>query len=147
MVVARPVVRAGSKMIGQSSSPDQGPAVGAGTQPGQPPFGSSPVQLPTPDRGLQAQALTQVSWAVRILERALPVLGATSPLGRDMMVAIRALAKHIQTGEMGSGNEASTLQNMMMSAKSGQPNEQLLKALMQQGQAGGQPASPPQGVM
>jgi hypothetical protein len=130
-------------------SPQGAPAgaVGAGTQPGQPPFGSSPVQMPTPNRGLQAAALTQIQWAVRILEKALPVMGATSPVGKDLMSAIKALSKHIQPGDMGRGTEASTLQNMMMSAKAEQPQAQILKALQQQGQAGGMPAPPAQGAM
>ena len=123
--------------------------MGAGTAPGQPPFGSSPVQMPTPNRGLQANALTQINVAVRILERALPVMGATSPVGKDLMSAIRSLSKHIQPGDMGQGSEASTLQNMMMQAKQNMPQQALLSALQQQPQspAGGMPATPPQGVM
>lgn len=122
--------------------------MGAGTQPGQPPFGSSPVQMPTPNRGLQAAALTQVSWAVRILEKALPVLGATSPVGKDIMGAIKSLAKHTPTEQMSTGVENNTLQQMMMGAKTEQPQTQLLKALQQsQPAAGGMPAQPQQGAM
>ena len=120
---------------------------GAGTQPGQPPFGSSPVQMPTPNRGLQAAALNQIQWAVRILEKALPVMGATSPVGKDLMSAIKSLAKHVQPEEMGSGTEASTLQQMMMQAKAENPQMQVLKALQQQQQPGQGVPQPPQGAM
>jgi len=141
-------------MSGQLTSPGPTPsavsppgAVGAGTQPGQPPFGSSPVQMPTPNRGLQAAALTQVSWAVRILEKALPVLGATSPVGKDIMGAIKSLAKHTPQEQMSTGVENNTLQQMMMGAKAEQPQTQLLKALQQgQSPAGGMPAQPQQGA-
>ena len=123
------------------------PGMGVGTQPGQPPFGSSPVQMPTPNRGLQAAALTQVSWAVRILEKALPVLGATSPVGKDIMGAIKSLAKHTPEQQMSTGVENNTLQQMMMGAKTEQPQTQLLKALQQnQPPAGGMPATPQQGA-
>ena len=69
--------------------PGMAPA-GAGTAPGQPPFGSSPVQMPTPDRGNQAAAMAQLSWAVKILEGALPLLGATSEPGQAVMTALKA---------------------------------------------------------
>lgn len=130
-----------------SPAPTPSPA-GAGTLPGQPPFGSSPAQMPTPNRGLQAAALTQIHWAVRILEKALPVMGATSPVGKDLMSAIRSLSKHIQPGEMGQGSETATLQNMLMQAKAAGPQSQVLQALQQQqSPAGGMPATPPQGAM
>lgn len=112
-------------------------AAGAGTLPGQPPFGSSPVQMPTPDRGLQSAALAQVSWAVRILEKALPLLGAGSNPGKDVLKALQSLTKHVPPGSTMPGAENSVLQQMMMQGKQEQPMNQVLQAMGQGGAPGG----------
>ena len=126
------------------------PQPGAGTQPGQPPFGSSPVSAPTPNRGLQAAALAQVVWAVRLLEKALPGIGAATPAGKDIMKAISNLTKHIPAGAASPGMEQTALQGLMQSAKQEAPQLQALKAAGAQpgpmtpgGAAGAPPASPP----
>ena len=99
------------------SSPTASGVAGAGTQPGQPPFGSSPAQMPTPDRGGQAAALALVSTAVRILERALPQLGAGSDPGKDVMKALQNLTKHVPQGATSPGVENSAMQQMMLQGK------------------------------
>lgn len=118
------------------------PALGAGTQPGQPPFGSSPAQMPTPDRGGQAAALALVSTAVRILERALPQLGAGSDPGKDVMKALQNLTKHVPPGATSPGVENSAMQQMMLAGKQEQPQQQVLAA-MGQGQAPMPGGAPP----
>ena len=124
-------------------------SAGAGTVPGQPPFGSSPVQMPTPDRGNQAAAMAQLSWAVKILEGALPLLGATSEPGQAVMAALKALSKHISPGAFSPGAERSVLEKMMMQAKQDNPMQQVLGAMGQGGAPspggapGGAPPSPP----
>lgn len=118
------------------------PPVGAGGLPGQPPIGSSPVQMPTPDRGNQAAALAQLSWAVKILEGALPLLGATSEPGQAVMKALTTLSKHVDPGAFSAGTQRSTLEKMMMQAKQDNPMQQILGA-MGQGQGQGQPPSAP----
>lgn len=115
---------------------------GAGTLPGQPPFGSSPVQMPTPDRGNQAAALAKVSTAVRILELALPELGATSEAGKAVLTAVNSLAKHIPPGSINPGVENSSMMQMMSQQKQEQPMISALRAMGQGGMpGGGAPAS------
>ncbi len=127
------------------SSPTAPGVAGAGTQPGQPPFGSSPVQMPTPDRGAQAGALAQVAWAVRLLEQAVQPLGMTTDVGQAITKAISSLAKHIPQGSTSPGVEQSALRDMMMKAKQDQPQQAVLSALGQGQPPGGQPpAQPPQ---
>ena len=93
-----------------------------------------PVQMPTPDRGSQAAALAQVSWAVRLLEKALPLLGVASPPGKDVMSALKSLSKHVPPGSMSPGVENNALQQLMMQGKQEQPQIQALRAM---GQGGG----------
>jgi len=122
------------------------PVAGAGTPPGQPPFGSSPVAQPTPNRGLQAGALGIVAQAVRLLEKALPMLGAETEPGKDVMRALPMLSKHIPPGAMNQGVENTALQQLMMQQRQQAPMLAALRA-MQGGQAGGggqaAPPAPP----
>jgi hypothetical protein len=76
-------------------------------------------------------------------------MGASSPIGKDLMSAIKALSKHTNPGDMGEGTESSMLQKMMMASRSNQAQSPVLQALQQQQQpqAGGMPATPPQGAM
>ena len=119
------------------------PGVGVGTAPGQPPFGSSPMQMPTPDRGSQAAALAEVSSAVKLLEKALPSLGASSPTGKDVMGCIQKLAKHVPPGSIDKGVESNSLQSLMMQGKQENPMLNVLRAMGQGGQAGAPPGAPP----
>jgi hypothetical protein len=104
------------------------------------------VTLPAANRGLQAKGLTQVQTAVRILEQALPLLGADSDPGRDVIKALTSLSKHIPPGSTSPGVERTGLQTMMQQQRQDQPNVALLRALGQGGPGGAGaplPAPPP----
>ena len=115
------------------SSPGGMPQPGAGTQPGQPPFGSSPVSAPTPNRGLQAAGLAQVVWAIRLLEKALPSIGAATPPGKDILKAISSLTKHVPAGAASPGMEQTALQGLMQQSKQEAPQLQAMRAATAQG--------------
>jgi hypothetical protein len=95
--------------------------------------------MPTPDRGSQAAALAQVAWAVRILEQALPALGATSEPGKDIMKALSALSKHAEPGQFSAGTQQSMMQKMLMEGQQKGPQNAVLQAL---GQGNAQPNMP-----
>lgn len=80
--------------------------------------------------------MAQVSWAVRLLERALPMLGVTSPVGKDVMSAMKSLAKHVPPGAASAGVENNALQQMMLQGKQEQPMVQALRAMGQGGAPG-----------
>ena len=113
------------------------PQAGAGTAPGQPPFGSSQVQAPTPNRGLQAKSMEKVKVAVRLLELALPELGASTPQGQAVMKAITSLSRQVGQGAPGGGVEKSELQSLMLNAKQQQPMMDMLRAQGAGGPAAG----------
>lgn len=98
--------------------------------------------MPTPNRGLQANAMAQAQWGVRLLEKALAGFGVASEPGAAILKALSSLSKHIAPGTGSPGVEQSSLSSMMMEAKQNQPNLALLRALGQQ-KAGGAP--PPGG--
>ena len=106
--------------------------------------------MPQANRGLQAKGLTQVQTAVRILEQALPLLGADSDPGKDVMKALTSLSKHIPPGSTSPGVERTGLQSMMQQQRQDQPQAALLRALGQGGApgagAGGPPTTPMAGA-
>lgn len=115
------------------------PMAGAGTAPGQPPMGPQNVQMPTPNRGAQAAAMAQINWAIRLLEQALPMVGATSDVGQACMKAISSLAKLVPAGASAPGVERTGLEQLMLRAKQEEP----MMALMRGQGGGGAPGGPP----
>jgi hypothetical protein len=100
--------------------------------------------MPVPNQGLKAAALAQLQWAVRIMEKALPMLGIGSEEGKSVMKALTSLSKLVPPGSTSPGVENSALQQMMLSARQEQPMLSMLK----QAQSGGGPAGaggPPPG--
>ncbi len=97
------------------------------------------MTMPTMNKGLQAAALAQVQWAVRLLEKSLPLIGSGTEPGKDIMKAITALTKHVPPGSTSPGVEQSSLQQMMMQQKQEQPEIARLRAM-----GGGGGAPPPQ---
>lgn len=85
---------------------------GAGA--GQPPFGSSPATAPTQNQGYQAQGLAGLSMVVKGLEKLVPLIGATSPVGQDVLESIKRLAKHIPPGTVSPAAEQNQMQRMML---------------------------------
>lgn len=80
--------------------------------------------------------MAQVQWAVRMLERALPMLGIESEPGQAVMKALSTLSKHIAPGSTSPGIENNSLQQMMMQAKQEQPQLSLMRQMASQGAAG-----------
>lgn len=119
--------------------PPGAPPVGAGAPPGTPPFGPSPVSLPVPNRGLEAAALARVKVALKILEMAVPALGAETEPGRAVLDAIRSLAKHVPPGSSSPGVETTALQDLMLRQRQESPMHQVMRAMG----SGAAPPAPP----
>ena len=103
------------------------------------------MTMPTMNKGLQAAALAQVQVAVRILERALVAVGATSEPGKDIMKAIMNLGKHVPPGSTSPGVEQTALQQLATQSKQEQPEIARLRAMGMGGSpaGGGGPPPPP----
>ena len=114
--------------------------------PGQPPFGSSPVTAPTPNRGQEAAALSRMAVIVSLIEQTLPMVGSGTEPGRDLIKALGILAKHVPQGGVPQGIQNSTLQKLLSQGQQQAPQLAALRAM--QGGAGGAaspspPAAPP----
>jgi hypothetical protein len=103
---------------------------------GQPPSaGSSPVSQPVPNQGHQAAGMAKLAMIVRLMEQTIPMLGAGSEAGRDLLQATSRLAKHVSSGSVSQGSENTAVQNLAAQQRQMQP-------IIAQMRQGGQP--PPQ---
>jgi hypothetical protein len=123
------------------------PPAGANTQPGQPPFGSSPVTAPTPNRGAQGQGLALVAEAKQMLEKALslPGLGAETEIGQAILQSLEKIGKVLPDGAVSPGVQNAGMQQWMMAGRRENPMQAILAALQQGGAGGGAPGGPPGG--
>lgn len=86
-----------------------------------------------------------MQWAVRLLEKALPVMGVGTEVGKDIMKALTTLSKHVPPGATSAGVENSALSQMMMQQRQEAPMLALMRAQAAKGAApGGAPAAPQQ---
>ncbi len=115
--------------------------MGAGSQPGQPPFGSSPVSQPAADRGREAAGMSRLGVIVRLMEETVPLLGVGSEPGQAMLKALNSLAKHVPPGSVTPGVQQSTMQRLMQQQQQMGPQVAAMRAM---GQQPGQPAQPGQ---
>lgn len=125
------------------------PVLGAGTQPGQPPFGASPVAAPTPNRGNQANGLALVSKAIQLLEMALPHVGAGTDPGKAVISALRDLTKHVDAAAMPPSVGNSAIAAMMLKQRQEAPLIAALRAAAAKQMAGGPGVAgtpPPEGA-
>ena len=121
----------------------QPPQQAQGMTQGQPQFGSSPVTGPTQNRGFQAAGLQKLGVALKILEETIPLLGAVSDPGKDVLQAVQRLSKHIQPGQVSPAAEKQTLSALMTKAAQAGPQIAAMRAMGAGGGAGAGGAAPP----
>lgn len=112
---------------------------------GTPPVGSSPATSPVPNKGLEVAGLARLSLVVKQLEQLVPLLGAGTEPGKEVLKALTALSKHVQPGTVPPGAEQNGLQNLMMKLRQNAPQLAAMRAAMSkpQGGAGGPPGAAP----
>lgn len=115
---------------------------GPGPQ-GAPPPGTSPVTAPTPNLGDQVRANAIVGAAINALTMAVPMYGAQTEMGQELLTVIQRLAKKVPPGASSEAGHSNALEAMRMKQMQQAP---LLAALRQramaQGAGGAPPASP-----
>jgi hypothetical protein len=123
-------------------SPQPGGAVPQPAQkPQQPPMGSSPATGPTANRGYEAAAQQGVGVIIQGLERLLPMVGAASDMGKDILKALSTLSKHVPAGAV----TPAAAKNEMDKAQMGNlQNQQMMQRMRAQQVQPGQGAQPPQ---
>lgn len=96
--------------------------------PPQTPIGSSPATGPTQNLGMQAHGLQAIAVSLRILEAALPHLGSSSEVGKDVIRAISTLSKHVDPGAISQVSEKNQLQSLAMKQQQMGPQVAAMRA-------------------
>lgn len=91
----------------------------------------------TPNKGFEAAGLQKLGVIVKELEALVPMVGATSEVGKAVLDSLSKLAKHIPTGAVSPASQRNVIQDMMQKA---QQNGAMQKQL------DGQRAQPPSGA-
>ena len=63
-------------------------------------MGSSPATGPTANRGYEVAAKQGMGVVMQALERLLPMVGAGSDMGKDILSMLKMASKHVQPGEV-----------------------------------------------
>ena len=105
-------------------------------------MGVSPATGPTPNRGNEAAARQRLGVMLRQLEQMVPLVGATSEIGKDVLKALNMFSKHIQPGEVTPAAERNTIEATMMQNMQNSALNQQMRAQPQQSEGGG--GKPPQ---
>ena len=93
----------------------------------------------TPNKGFEAAGIQKLGVIVKELESLVPMVGATSEVGKAVLDALRGLAKHIPTGAVSPASQRNVIQEMMQKAQqNGSMQQQLDKQRAQP--PGGAPA-------
>lgn len=101
--------------------------------------------MPAANRGAQASALVHVQWAVRLLEQALPVVGAGSEMGQDLMDVLKKLSKHVPAQGSSSGLMQNGMRQFLLQQRQQAPQADVLRALAARGQQAAPQTPPPAG--
>lgn len=126
---------------GMPAAPPPAQAGAPGPASGQPSFGSSPVSQPVANKGHQAAGLSRLSVAVKVLEEALPLLGAATEPGQAVITALKSLSKHVPAGAVSPGVQQSTMEKLMLAQKQAGPQVAAMRGPQPQAAPPAQPAA------
>ena len=119
--------------------PDAMPPMGGAPMPpaaGQmaPPLGASPAPgptpgtMPTPNQGQHVAGLAMVGVIVKLMERAIPLLGAGSEAGRDLVKSLSNLSRHVPPGALSPGIEGTALERLALQQRQNAPQVAAMRA-------------------
>jgi hypothetical protein len=85
----------------------------------------------------------KVAMAVKVLQDALPMYGASSEEGQVLLDCLRKLGKMAQPGDVNQSGQMNQLQQMMLkAAQAGKTQQQLAQPKPEGGAPGGAPPAP-----
>lgn len=111
---------------------------GAGATPPQA-SGPNPASAPVANQGQNAAGVAMIGIIIKLMERAIPLLGSGSEAGQALVKGLSSLSKHAPVGGISPGIEAAELQKLQMQQRQHAPAH-----LAQQA---GTPAAQPQQPM
>lgn len=86
--------------------------------------------------------MAKLGLIVRLLEQIVPLLGAGTEAGKDVLKSLTTLSKHVPPGAVSPGVESSALQKLQMMQKQQTPQIAAMRAAMAQKAGGGGEAPP-----
>jgi hypothetical protein len=104
-------------------------------------MGVSPITGPTPNKGFEAAAMQKLGGIINQLAEIIPLVGATSDIGKAAMDALQKLAKQVPSGANSPASEQSNLKKALMQS---QQNMSQMQQMKPPGGAPG-PGGPPPG--
>lgn len=120
---------------GGSPPPPAQPGGGQASGPGG-------ATMPSPNRGLEAQAMAKLAVYAQGMQTVLAGLPAGSDAARDVREALNKISKHVAPGNVSQGVQMSEAQRNLMQQR--QQGPQIAAARAAQMGGGGQPQPPPQ---
>ena len=84
--------------------------------------------MPTPNRGLEAAALSKLAIHVQAMQTILAVLPAGSDVARDVRKAIDTVAKHVPPGSFSQGVQMTEAQRALMQQRQMGPQIAAMRA-------------------
>lgn len=106
---------------------------------GQAPPGAPPPTMPVPNRGLEAQALAQLSVVVNALLNLIPKFGVGTDIGKALLDTTKKLSTFVPPGSTSQGVQNNQMMEMMRQQQASQPMAALMAA---RPGAGAPPAAP-----
>lgn len=109
-------------------------------------MGSSPATGPTANRGYEIAAKQGMGVIIQGLERMLPMVGAGSEMGKDILSMLKMATKHVQAGEVTPAAAKNEMDKAQLANNQNMAMMQRMRAQQQGGQpgAGGVPGAQPQ---
>jgi len=123
-----------------SMPPQGGPAPAPGAQPPGQATGPSPASAPSPNRGIEAAALTRLAVLTARIREVMMAFPIGSDVARDISEAVNKLAKHVPQGAVSPGMQMTEAQKMLMQQRQMAPQNAAAQASLM---GGGAPAAPP----
>lgn len=125
-------------------SPQAPAAVPGSSQPQSAPFGTTPATGPTPNRGFEAAGLQRLGSVVKQMEELIPLVGAASEPGREILKALNILVKLVPAGSQSPAAQRNNIEQMAMrNTRDNQHMQMLQQQRMQSAQ--GEQGQPGQG--
>lgn len=106
------------------------------------PFGASSATGPTPNKGYEAAGMQRLGVIVKQLTDLLPLLGAASEPGQEILKFLPKLAKFVQPGAVSPTAERNVLEGSMI--KNAQQTAMLQQLRQMAAQGGGEGGAAPQ---
>jgi hypothetical protein len=121
--------------------PIPAPGAQSGQQQTAPPNGSTPATGPTQNKGYEAAGLQRLGSVIKMMTDILPLVGATTDAGKELMKAMTGLSKYVPAGSV---SPAADRNNIEQAAMRNTQNNQQMQAVQQMRQGGAQPGQAPQ---